>query len=276
MNLFNEGKKMLIGMVHLKPLVGYEGFTSIENTTGEAISDALKIKEAGFDAIMIENNYDIPHKEFVTKEVEKCFDYIVREIRRSVGKETTLGINVLWNDYKAGFRIAKNNGCKFIRIPVFVDHVRTSYGDILGKADEVTKFRKELKAQEIAMLTDIQVKHSELLNVRPVEESASEAIEKGSDGLIITGKWTGDAPNLEKLMAVRKTVENFPILVGSGATEKNLRTLLKYVDGIIVGTALKTGINKDKSMEINLKSYDERIDLEKSKAFAKKFAECIS
>ncbi|MFC1700181.1 BtpA/SgcQ family protein [Patescibacteria group bacterium] len=96
MSLFDK-EKFLIGMVHLKPLVGYEGFVSIEDVAKDAISDALKLKEAGFDAIMIENNYDIPHKEFITKENEECFNEVVKSIREAVGKEAILGINALWN-----------------------------------------------------------------------------------------------------------------------------------------------------------------------------------
>lgn len=276
MNLFENGKKLLIGMVHLKPLVGYDGFISVDDVAKNAISDALKLKKAGFNTIMLENNYDTPHKEFISKENEKCFNEVVKKVREAVGKDVILGINALWNDHKAGLRIAKENNCKFIRVAVFVDHVRTSYGDILGDADRVIKFRKELDAEDICLFTDIQVKHSTLLNVRPIEESALEAIEKGSDGLIVTGRWTGDAPNLNKLLSVRKAVKDFPILVGSGATEDNLSDLLEYANAIIVGTALKTGKIKDKSEEVNLKSYDERIDLEESKSFAKKFAGCIN
>ncbi|MFC1700183.1 BtpA/SgcQ family protein [Patescibacteria group bacterium] len=158
-----------------------------------------------------------------------------------------------------------------MRVAVFVDHVRTSYGDILGHAYKVIEFRKELGAEDICLFTDIQVKHSELLNIRPIEDSALEAIEKDSDGLIVTGKWTGDAPNLEKLASVRKAVKDFPIIIGSGATKDNMSTLLEYADAIIVGTALKTGKVKDKSEEVNLKSYEERVNLKEAISFVKKF-----
>lgn len=92
-----------------------------------------------------------------------------------------------------------------------------------------------------------------------------EAVKKGSDGLIITGRWTGEAPLIEDLRNVREAVKDFMILVGSGADKDNIKEIFEFTDAIIVSTSLKEGENKEG--ERNVKSYDAKIDLNKVKEF---------
>jgi hypothetical protein len=159
-------------------------------------------------------------------------------------------------------------GVSFIRVPVFVDSVKTDCGKIFAHPKKVLAFRKKIKANNVALFTDIHVKHAKMLKNKSISESAREAKRKGSDAIIITGKWTGDAPKLNDLEEARKAVgENFPILIGSGATRENIKNLLKFADGIIIGTALKEGsIKRD---EVNLKSWKAKISLKKTKEFMK-------
>lgn len=267
-----DQSKFLIGMVHLGPLLGYSEFHSISEVIINAIKDAETLKKAGFDAILVENNYDLPHKIIVEPGTIVSFGKCISEIQKIV--DMPIGVCVLWNDYKTALSLAKIYDLQFIRVAVFVDNVRTDYGDIFACNAELNKYKKEIGAEEVKVFTDIQVKHSILLNVRPIRESALEAVDKGSDALIVTGKWTGDMPLLSDLQEVRGAVGQFPIVVGSGSDEENLQELLTVANGIIVGTSIKTGVSKDKSEERNLKPYQNRIDLSKASMFAKKFAEC--
>lgn len=263
-----ERKKPIIGMVHFPPLLGYEDFPGLRECLKKSLSDAKALEKGGVDGLMVENNYDIPHKIFVDPETITSMTFLTREIVKSVS--VPVGINVLWNDYKAALSIAKTYGAKFIRVPVFVDSVETEYGKVLAEPEKVTAFREKIGASDIALFTDIHVKHAKMLEKKTISESAKEAKKKGSDGLIITGKWTGDAPDLSDLKEARKVVgKNFPILIGSGATKDNVRTLLQYADSVIVGTSLKTGKLRLKEEEINLKSWQESISSEKVKEFVK-------
>jgi membrane complex biogenesis BtpA family protein len=154
--------------------------------------------------------------------------------------------------------IAKNIGAQFIRVPVFVDSVKTDYGDIFANPEAVLEYRKEINAENVAIFSDIHVKHAELLDKKTIEESAVQAMKKGSDALIVTGKWTGDAPDLKDLVAVRKAAKDFPILVGSGVDENNIKKLFEFANGAIVGTSLKKGSVQQN--EVNVKTWMQRID----------------
>src|SRR5690606_12360304 len=121
----------------------------------------------------------------------------------------------------------------------------------------------------ILLFTDIHVKHSEILSQTTIEEAATEAIRRGSDAVIVTGKWTGDMPDVEELASVRRAVGEFAIIVGSGADSRNARTLRQYADGVIVSTSIKRG-GVDRR-EINVKRSDQRVGSRKVAAFVRAF-----
>lgn len=75
-----------------------------------------------------------------------------------------------------------------------MDKVRTSFGDIVGEPEKVVECRKIIGADDVALFTDIQVKHADMLDEKPISLSAKQAVEAGSDALIVTGRWTGDPP----------------------------------------------------------------------------------
>jgi hypothetical protein len=256
-------KKPIIGALHFSPMIGYEGFTDEEEILKIALADLRAFEDGRVDGIIIENNYDLPHKIKVGPETVALMTYLGKELKKAT--KLPVGVSVLWNDYRAALSIAKVIGAKFIRVPAFVDNICTSFGDIYGDAKDVIAYRKRINAEGIALFTDIQVKHSEMLDIKPITESAKQAIGEGSDCLILTGRWTGDAPNLKRLTDVRSAVGNFPVILGSGATNENVLDLFKYADGAIVSTALKTG--NAVAGERNVKPHTERISAQKVKEF---------
>lgn len=257
--IFNKEKEVVIGAVHFPPLLGFAEFPGFEIARDNALNDLKAFEEGGADAVIFENNYDIPHTEFVGPEIGASMLLLGLEIK----KATTLpvGISVLWNDYKTALSIAKVLDLQFIRVPVFVDTVKTSYGIIEGNFDEIIKFRKQIQAEHIALFTDIHVKHAEILSPHTIIESAQMAIKEGSDGLIITGKWTGDAPDVGELKSLKNAVGDFPIICGSGVDHRNVHELFAYANGAIVSTSLKEGANKQG--EVNVKGYEQRINKNK-------------
>jgi len=253
-------------MVHFAPLLGYEDSPGIEEILRLAQEDTHALINGGVDAIMFENNYDTPHKEFLDPESIAALTYITTKIVQQV--PLPIGLSVLWNDYKTALSIAVLTNISFIRVPVFVDSVETNYGRILARHEEVLLYRKKLGVEHVLLLTDIHVKHATMLEEKTLTQSTKEAIAAGSDGIIITGKWTADAPKLDDLKETRKAAgDDFPILIGSGVTEENVLSLLSYANGIIIGTALKEGSEKPKEEEINIKPWESRISEEKTKHF---------
>ncbi|HJX06365.1 MAG TPA: BtpA/SgcQ family protein [Candidatus Nanoarchaeia archaeon] len=240
----------IIGMIHLETLPGSKGHKNMKHVTKKALQDAEALIKGGVDSILIENTEDHPHTEKLKEEAILAFISIAKEIVQRV--TVSVGICALWNDYKAGLRIAKASGASFIRVPVFVDKFKTEAGIITGTPEDVISFRKQINAEKIKIMADIHVKHSVRLTKRTIEESAKDALAKGADELIVTGKVTGDAPVIDDLRRVRNACPNAKILVGSGTTPQNLKDFAKYADAAIVGTYIKINdkVSPDKVKEI--------------------------
>ena len=257
--IFNKDKNIIIGAIHFPPLLGYPDFPGFDVALENALADLRAFEHGGVDGIIIENNYDIPHKSSVNPEVMASLVYLGERIKSAT--KLPLGISVLWNDYKTALSISKVLGLQFIRVPVFVDTVKTSYGIMEGNPDDVIHFRKSIQAEHVALFTDIHVKHSEIISKYTIVESAKQAIEKGSDVLMVTGRWTGEAPDLTELKDVRENINDFPVICGSGVDEHNILNLFKYANGAIVSTSLKDGDYKKD--EVNIKAYSQRINSKK-------------
>ncbi len=226
----------IIGMVHLDSLLGYPN-CNLDKVMQNALADAKVLKEGGVDAILVENTGDDPHRKICGPETVATMTLIARQIIEEI--KLPVGICVLFNDYKAALAIAKATGASFVRIPVFTEAVVAACGIIEGKPYEVISYGKQIGAENIKIYADIQVKHATQLARRPIEESAKEALEYGADGIIITGRYTGDSPILNDLQKVRKACPDAFILIGSGINVKNISDFSKYADGAIVGTYFK-------------------------------------
>ncbi len=257
--VFKGRRDIVIGAVHFPPLLGYPDFPGFKVALGNALADVKAFENGGVDGIIFENNYDIPHKPKVDPEIVASMALLGEEIRAAT--KLPLGVSVLWNDYRTALSLAKVLGLQFIRVPVFVDKVRTACGIIEGRPKEVSRVKKLLGAEDIAMFTDIHVKHSKLLSKYDLLTSAKLAIRAGSDAIILTGKLTGQPPDTKELKALRDSVGDFPLLIGSGVDKTNKQPLFAYADGAIVSTSLKEG--GFKRGEVNVKSYGQRIDKNK-------------
>ena len=62
-------------MIHFPPLIGYPNYPGFNYIVKKMIKEAAILEKNHFDAIMIENNYDIPHKEKIPPGFSKCKDF---------------------------------------------------------------------------------------------------------------------------------------------------------------------------------------------------------
>lgn len=261
--IFKKDKNIVIGMVHCAPLLGYKDFPGIKGVEKKFLGDLKALIDGGVDAIMIENNYDIPHFERAKRSTVPHLTDLCLKARKET--EKPLGLCVLWNDYETALSIAKIANFNFVRIPVFIDRVKTDYGIFDAKADECLEFKKQIKAEDVLIFADVQVKHAKHLIKRPLHEAVSEAIAKKADAVIITGKWTGNPPTEKDVEEAKNFAGDMPIFLGSGITPENVK---KYkVKGIIVGSYFKGDGNSEEKHYHNIFSYKAKIKESRVKKF---------
>lgn len=234
--------RTLIGMVHLAPLPGsplWEG--SMARVVETALRDAETLVGGGFDALVVENFGDVPFAPGpVTPITVAAMTAAAAEIRRALPR-VPLGINVLRNDAQAALAIACAVGASFIRVNIHTGAVLTDQGIVHSDAYHTLRERKALGA-DVAILADVQTKHAVPLGPVDLAQEARDAVERGlADGVIVTGRVTGDAADLGDVERVRRAVPGTPIVVGSGVDAERVAEVLALADAVIVGTALKRG-----------------------------------
>ncbi len=228
----------LIGMVHLGPLPGSARSVPLDETIDRAVSDAVDLVDAGFDALMIENFGDAP---FFADDVPKItIAAMTRAIAAiAVEIEVPFGVNVLRNDGLGALAVAAATGAHFIRINVLSGSMSTDQGPVVGRAAELARLKAAL-APEVAILADVMVKHATPPPGLTLEQAAADLWERaGADGIIVSGTGTGQALDRRDLDTVHATVPDAPLYAGSGVTEDTVADILTVCAGVIVGTATK-------------------------------------
>ena len=249
-------------MIHFPPLLWFSEYPWIELISKKMLRDAEQLVKWWVDAIMIENNYDLPHTIKIEPHIVLQMNQLASKLRESY-KDIELWICCLRNDWESWLSIANNCWFDFVRIPVFVDTIETKYGQtIIWTPEKVMEFRKKIRAEHIRIYVDVQVKHSTLINKRPIEESIVEACDKWADWVIITWNRTWDLPTIKDLEAAREVISwGQELIIWSWVSLENIDTIKSVVDTAIIWTAFKT--NDWASHDVNVRWWEESIDSKK-------------
>jgi membrane complex biogenesis BtpA family protein len=238
-SLFADRQKILIGVIHLKPLPGSPRWSGdLERVVQLAVADAVAYEKGGAHAVFIENFGDVPFaKTKVGPEVIAAMCAAGRAIRAAV--KLPIGFNVLRNDAQAALALCAACGGSFIRVNVHSGAMLTDQGLIEGDAHGTLRYRERI-CPHAEIFADVHVKHAVPLGDWPIEDAAQDTVERGlADALIVSGTGTGKAVNIDDLNRVRAACPRAKILLGSGVTAENADQFLKKADGFIVGSSLK-------------------------------------
>ena len=239
--LVNRKTPVVIGMLHLPALPGspnYDGdFAGIKK---RLLDDARALEAGGVHALMMENFGDVP---FFPGRVPVTVVASMTALACAVREESKLplGINVLRNDGESALAIAVACGADFVRINVLSGARVTDQGVIQGIAHDVMRLRSSLNAQHIAVMADVDVKHSAPLAARNLVDEVEDTVKRGlADAVIASGAGTGKVADPKKVAEVSR-VAGVPVFLGSGVSSDNIRDYRGVAQGFIVGTAFKRG-----------------------------------
>jgi membrane complex biogenesis BtpA family protein len=239
---FLQGQKTIIGMIHVDALPGTPRFNhSFQDVIAKARTEALTYRGAGIDMLAIENMHDVPFlRQKVGSEIVAAMAVIGYEVKNAAGLRC--GIQILAGANFEALAAAQAAGLDFIRAEGFVFAHIADEGFIDGCAGPLLRYRRQIGADDILVLTDIKKKHSSHAITADVDivETAHAAEFFLSDGVIVTGIATGAAANLEEIQRVKEAV-SIPVLVGSGITLDNVGRYLAIADGLIIGSYFKQG-----------------------------------
>lgn len=242
--------KPLIGVCHLPPLPDYPDSPGIEALCEHALADLAVVQDCGLDGILIENEYDRPHRIKAHPGTVTA----MQEICAAVCAEATsavVGCEILLNDPQASLDVARSAGARFIRSDYFVDRMtRADYGEFEIDPEGLLDYRKSIGAKDTLIMADIQVKFATMVQKRALQESARLAALRDADAIVVTGDETGSPPTPNQLRearaGIRSSGKDVGLLLGSGLDADNAFALLDECDGAIIGTALMRGGKMDR------------------------------
>lgn len=242
MDLLSGDAKPLIGMIHVQALPGTpRNRMTVDEICVVAAREARVLVEAGFDALLIENMHDVPYlNRRVGPEIVAAMTMVARAVREIAA--CPLGVQILAGANKEALAVAHAAGAQFIRAEGFVFSHIADEGYMEADAGDLLRFRRALLADGIQIFADVKKKHAShaLTSDVTLADTAEAAQFFGADALVITGTATG-RPTSPHDLAEAARASDLPLLVGSGVTPGNFRSLAPLADGFIVGSYLKKG-----------------------------------
>lgn len=259
-NIFTNSKA-IVGMIHVEALPGTpKAACSMRDIVTRAKAEARIYHEAGIDMIGIENMHDRPYlNRTAGPEIVAAMTVVGYEVKHATG--LPCGVQILAGANQAALSVAHAAGLDFIRAEGFVFAHVADEGIIPSDAAELLRFRKQIGAENVLVLTDIKKKHSSHAITADVDiaETAHAAEFFLSDGVVVTGVATGAEASLEELAQVKRAV-GIPVLVGSGITAANVERYLAVADGLIVGSYFKEGGHWTRPLDFDkVKDFMERV-----------------
>jgi membrane complex biogenesis BtpA family protein len=240
-SIFAAARKVLIGVVHLRPLPGSPRWKGdLSSLIDFAIADAHAYERGGAHAIFIENFGDVPFtKSNVAPETIAAMTAAGCAVRAAV--KLPIGFNVLRNDAQAALALCSACNGSFVRVNVHSGAMLTDQGVIEGDAYNTLRYRERI-CPGAEIFADVHVKHAVPLGDWSLEDAAHDTAERGlADALIVSGVGTGQAAEIGDVETVRRACLQTKLLLGSGVNIENVKNFLRFADGVIVGSSLKRG-----------------------------------
>lgn len=239
--LFGNNRPV-VGVIHLLPLPGsarYDG--QLDQVLARAEQEAASLASGGVNGIIVENFFDMPFAKNRVDTATACAMTLAAQRVKAISG-LPIGINVLRNDARTALAVASAVGAQFIRVNVLTGAMLCDQGIIEGEAHELLIYRKLLGLDRtVKIFADVMVKHAVPLGQwSDIRLSAQDTVKRAlADVIVVSGRSTGDAPEVGDIDAVREVLPDTPILVGSGSTKENISSLLESADGIIVASSIK-------------------------------------
>lgn len=264
---FLKDSKAIIGMIHVEALPGTpKSKRNLADITAKAKAEALIYKGAGVDAISIENMHDVPYcKGRVGAEIVAAMAIVGHEVKQVTNMPC--GVQILAGANIEALAVAHAAHLDFVRAEGFVFAHVADEGLIEGQAAQLLRYRRQIGAEDILILTDIKKKHSSHAITFDVDiaETAQAAEFFLSDGLVVTGRVTGRETDITELTLVKNAVD-IPVIVGSGVNLDNVDLYLPLADALIVGSYFKRDGDWGRSVEFSrVKAFMDKVEALRAK-----------
>lgn len=230
--------KPVIGMVHLPASPGQPQAKTkpdIKFVIEGIKKDLLALQNGGVDGLLFCNESDLPYTTRVSSEVSASMAFLIGAVYDEI--KLPYGVNLLW-DPIASIETAAATGASFVR-EVMCGSFVSEMGILAPDPALVAQTRTRLKADHVALFTNIVPEFASAMEGRTVQQRAKAAEYFGFDAILISGPVAGVPFSIEDLKAAKEAARNTPIFANTGVNAQNISETLKIADGVIVGSSMK-------------------------------------
>src|SRR5215211_1778627 len=198
--------KPIIGMAHLPALPGtplYDSDAGMSRVRDWVARDLEALQSGGIDAVMFCNENDRPYRLDADVASVAAMSDVVASLRGELS--VPFGVNVLW-DPKATLAVAAATGAAFAR-EIFTGAFAGDFGLWVRSAGDAFRYRREVGAEHVRMMFNINAEFAAPLAPRPVADVArSVAFSSSPDAILISGPITGQPTTASALAEVAQAV----------------------------------------------------------------------
>ncbi len=231
--------KPVIAMCHFPPLPGsplYDAKAGLQGIKEWVERDVRHLQDGGVDAIMFCNEGDRPYTFKASPATLATMAAVIGELKPQI--RVPFGVDILW-DPEAAIALAAATGAKFVR-EVFTGAYASDMGLWDTHAGEALRFRRNIGAESVKLIFNINAEFAGPLGPRPLPVVAKSVVFSSlADIVAVSGTMTGQGARLSDLEEVKRALPDTPVVANTGVRAENVADILKVVDGVIVGTALK-------------------------------------
>lgn len=237
-------------MIHVGALPGTPAQQhSIGELVAMAIREAKLHRDAGIDAIGIENMHDVPYlRGTVGPEIVAAMTVIGQAVKETA--KLPVGIQILAGANLEAMAVAHAAQLDFIRVEGYAFAHVADEGFIESSAAKLLRYRKLIGAEQVQVWADVKKKHSSHAITADIGlGETAEAVEfMRADAVIVTGSATGKAPKRTDVEEAKAHCR-LPILLGSGIDAENISEFYSAADGFIIGSYFKENGNWKNSVD---------------------------
>ncbi len=237
--LFSIKGPAVIAGLHLPPSPASNQATSVPmNQIIEfALKNTAKAVRAGVPALYVQDLTDLPVAPAVQPHSIAFLSVVGAAIRKEF-QQLILGVCMMSHGAREPLAVAQAIGAQFVRIKVYTGAMVKAEGLLQGCAYDALTYRKQINAEDIAILADVYDRTGTPLGEMPLVEAArSASVYCKADGLILTGLSFNES--LTMLQEVQSAKLGTPLFLGGGAKTENIKEALQFCNGVIVSSSFK-------------------------------------
>lgn len=230
--------KPIIGMVHLPASPGQPQAPTkpdLSSIIENVIKDVKALQAGGIDGLLFCNESDLPYTTRVSSEVGGWMTFLIGAVHNQI--KIPYGVNLLW-DPIASIEAASASGASFVR-EVMCGSFASEMGILSPDPAFIAQTRTRLKADHIALFTNIVPEFASALAGRTVQQRAKAAEYFGFDAILISGPVAGVSFSSDDLLAAKESAKNIPVFANTGVSAQTIGEVLKIADGVIAGSSMK-------------------------------------